>query len=143
MKFMKRKLAGKEKGFTLVELLVVIGIMGILAAIVVPSVTHFMGSGKSVSAQAELQNVQTAVTAMMAEQGVTSLATNATHNNDMATFPDAAHPLYTVGGTHYMQSQYTHNYYIITDTDGTVAGFYADGTPIPNPNPGPSPTATP
>ena len=66
-KFLKHFRYG-EKGFTLIELLVVIAILGVLAAVVVPNVSRFMGKGKEEAAQTELHNIQTALTAMMADQ---------------------------------------------------------------------------
>lgn len=56
-----------EKGFTLVELLVVIAIIGVLAAVVVPNVGQFMGRGKTEAIATELNNIQTATIAMMAD----------------------------------------------------------------------------
>jgi prepilin-type N-terminal cleavage/methylation domain-containing protein len=52
-----------EKGFTIMELLIVIAIIGIIAAVVIPSVSAFRTSGQLVAANDELGNVKTAALA--------------------------------------------------------------------------------
>jgi type IV pilus assembly protein PilA len=57
-RLMKRMHRG-EKGLTLIELLIVIAILGIIAAVIIPNIAGFMVSGRIAAANDELANVRT------------------------------------------------------------------------------------
>jgi type II secretion system protein G len=59
----------EERGFTLIELIVVITILGILVALVVPSVAGYTDRAKVKATLADGKNLQTALLLYRAEKG--------------------------------------------------------------------------
>ena len=66
----------QNKGFTLVELLIVIVILGILATVTVFAVTGITNKGKTSACQSDLKVIQTAEEAYNANTGVYGLQTD-------------------------------------------------------------------
>ncbi|MFA9379674.1 MAG: type II secretion system protein [Acetanaerobacterium sp.] len=71
--------AKKNRGFTLIELIVVIAILGILIAILVPSMVGFIRSARETAVKAEAKTVYTSVQAYI----TTDKLVNADADTDM------------------------------------------------------------
>ena len=71
-------LGKNEAGFTLIEMLVVVGIIVALAAVIVPTVIKFSGSGEQGAKDAEYDNVQSAMDLMITDNNLTTVTANAT-----------------------------------------------------------------
>ena len=65
---------GSQRGFTLIEMLVVIGIIVALAAVIVPLVVQFAGDGAAAAQDAEWDAVQTSIDTMMADNNLTAVS---------------------------------------------------------------------
>jgi type IV pilus assembly protein PilA len=122
MKGLLKKYHKGEGGFTLVELLVVVAILGVIAAVAVLAVTRFMGSGNVESANTELHQAQTAIAAVMADAGNAQLdAADTGWNGGVGAANNE--PTATVGVIVYGAATYIHGTFNATydyNVDGDI-----------------------
>ena len=77
-----------QRGFTLIELLIVIGILATLAAVAIPTYARFFGQGEEEANLTELSNIQAAMDAMLAQNGLKFVAVlDAPGTNDFSDQP--------------------------------------------------------
>lgn len=57
----QRDRAGSQAGFTLLELLIVLGILALLAAVAAPQVLRYLGTAKTETARAQISAISTAL----------------------------------------------------------------------------------
>lgn len=74
-----------ERGFTLVELLVVLAVLAILIAIVVPNLAGITGGARRSAAETELDTVQSAMDSMMSKYEAVSVTARAEADADRIT----------------------------------------------------------
>ncbi len=117
-----RRRRGNQKGFTLIEMLVVISILGILAAVVTMSMVGVTNFARSNAQKAEKQTIQVALDTMANANNVpaaTVCPSPGVFTNDMSSFPQSgAEPLYPK----YLRIKTTTQQSYACDADGTVHG---------------------
>ena len=105
-----------EKGFTLVELLIVIAILGVIAAVVIPNLGRFAGRGYVEAANAEADAVHNAVMIAMVEAGTSNITAG-------SVGPSADITTEGGGAKQYLSGTLHATYTVTTDgrlTDGVV-----------------------
>ncbi|MDA0733983.1 MAG: type II secretion system protein [Chloroflexi bacterium] len=125
LKKLLTRIAKGQGGFTLIEMIVVVGIIAVLAAVIVPNIGKFIGSGEAGAKNAEQGSVETAMSAMMAENAVT-LVTATTPNsiNGWTALPVGAtgvRPLFNSGDVNYQYLQAASTvYFYCYDVQGKI-----------------------
>ena len=76
-----------QKGFTLVELMVVIAILGVLSAIAIPKFTDSTAAANTAKIQADLRTIDSASVMYQAQFGTIPTIQDLLNNNYLATTP--------------------------------------------------------
>lgn len=113
-----------KKGFTLVELIVVLVIIAILAAVLIPTVSGYIGKAKKTAAESALKNVVTAAqttgTDLIASHDSITSAGNGSYNKAFQDMMDE-----NSGGTNTTDGV---GIIVLDDSTGTVVyANYSDG----------------
>lgn len=93
VKYHQKEMIGRQQGFTLIELMIVVAIIGVLAAIAYPSYQRYVIKTKRTDMMSEMQNIATTIESRKLAQG--------RYSNDLLTglggsFPRQGTALYTI-----------------------------------------------
>ena len=121
-----------QKGFTLIELMIVVAIIGILAAIAIPAYQNYIARSQFAESQILLSGTKSAIQEKV-DQGTTYTASSATNNplgaNLTGKYGAVTYGAYTAGTSTTAKALYTFGTNVNNRLKGkTVLFIYTPGT---------------
>ena len=113
----------KDKGFTLIEMMIVVAIIGILAAIAYPSYQRYVIKTKRTDMMTEMQNIASEIESRKLAQGSYSAISAAVKTSFATAYPRQGTALYDVTITDPLVAKWT-----ITAIPKTGSQMANDGT---------------
>jgi type IV pilus assembly protein PilA len=108
-----------EKGFTLIELMIVIAIIGILAAIAIPQFSAYKSRGYMASVKSDTKNLYTAIAAYMGD-----------NPGLIPSYPADTLPDTGLAGAVYTKSKATKGNTVTVVAGGTITGSHTQVTEL-------------
>ena len=85
-----------ESGFTLVEMMAVVGIIAVLAAVIIPNIGKFIGSGIQGAKDVEWESVQSGFELMVTDRAVVTVTPYDSSNSSIVRWGDPVSCLWRV-----------------------------------------------